>query len=406
MNAYDSRINRRNCLFALTSSLFISKTAPVFAQHQNADAQEVFAAFSGKAPNDYALTVKEKYGGDLLAQFNLQSVNLEVFLFRLADESVLTSFLNAEAAHPNIVQLGENQTFLTQAENTFSLRVNSLQYSLGLTKIDRIQQSNDGKGIRVAVIDSAVDRTHPSFNGNVIAAFDIIGTRPDIRPIRRLEAMRHGTGVAGVIAANGKLQGVAPKAELIAIEAFMPPNGKRRTNVSSSATIAHSIDAAINLDCDIINMSFGGPVDSLVELMIDEAIARNILVVAAGGNKSVNGKTPFPASHGKVIAVTSIDQTGAISKDAVVSSHTRLAAPGVDILTTAPKGGFQVVSGTSLSAPHVAGLAALARAQDFSLTPSEISALLFKTGDPVQSISGDYSVHVINGERFMREISS
>ena len=412
MTKGDHLVNRRRCLFGLTAGAAAAGPLPLFAQSLDAvlnpvagNAEEVFAAFSGEAPSDYPAFVKQTYDGDLLVRFRLESVDLEVFLFRLADETAIRAFIDDELERPNVVQVGANQLFETQADDTFSLRARSLQYALDLTRIDQIADSNGGAGVRIAVIDSAVDRTHPALDGNVIASFDIIGVRPDVRPMRRLEAMRHGTAVAGVIAATGKLKGVAPNAELIAIEAFTPPGEKKRSNVSSSATIAHSIDAAIKLDCDIINMSFGGPQDSLIELMIEEALSRNIFVVAASGNKSANKKAPFPASHKDVLAVTAVDRNGDISEDAIIGAHTRIAAPGVDILTTAPKGGFQVVSGTSLSAPHVAGLAALAKSRTSSLTPGDLNALLYETGDPVRQAPVGMPIRVINGARLMNRIA-
>ena len=412
--ANDFQINRRRWLAGALAGAATAAPARVLAQDsgqgseyaaRNRPTSEVFAAFSGAGPRGYPAFVKETYDADLIVRFRLESVDLEVFLFRLSDSSKLQSFISAEAAQPNIVQIGPNQTFQTQTDETYSLRARSLQYALDLAGIESISPSNGGEGVRVAVIDSAIDRSHPALNGRVVAAFDIIGVRPDIRPMRRLDAMRHGTAVAGIIAASGKLRGVAPNAELIAIEAFTQPGGKRKKgNVSSSATIAHSIDAALTLDCDIINMSFGGPKDSLVALMIEEALSRNVLVVAASGNRSAGRQPPFPASHPAVLAVTAVDKTGKLSADAITGPHTRIAAPGVDILTTAPKGGFQIVSGTSMSAPHVTGLAAIARSQNPALTPHELRQWLYETGDAVPAASGNATIRLINGARFMNRV--
>jgi subtilisin family serine protease len=204
-----------------------------------------------------------------------------------------------------------------------------------------------GRGVRVAVIDSAVDPAHPDLAGQVAARADFVIGHPAV-------AEAHGTGVAGVIAAQADnrlgIAGIAPGARLMALRACWQRAPADTT--CDTLSLAKALSFAIERKAQVINMSLGGPPNVLLGRLIDVALERDAVVVAAVDPTLAGGG--FPASHRGVTAVASAPggAAGAIS------------APGRDIPTTQPGGGFGLVSGSSYAAAHVSGLYALLRERD------------------------------------------
>jgi subtilisin family serine protease len=160
---------------------------------------------------------------------------------------------------------------------------------------------------------------------------------------------RHGTGVAGIIAAkadNGLgIAGVAPAARLLALRACwqMPASG---ATVCDSFSLAKALYFAIQQKADVINLSLSGPEDRLLRELLNTALARGSAVIAAFDQKRTNGG--FPASVPGVIAVS----------DAFIGRQV-YTAPGRDVPTTEPGGRWFLVNGSSYAAAHVSGLVAL-----------------------------------------------
>jgi len=212
-------------------------------------------------------------------------------------------------------------------------------------RLDRLHRLATGRGVMVAVIDSRIDSRHPDLLGQVALARDFTGeggTAPE----------RHGTNVAGIIAAragNGMgISGLAPDARLMGLRACWEA---RNETVCDSLTLARAIQFAIERSVPIINLSLSGPEDPLLARLIEIGLRRGSTIVAAVDRSRAGGG--FPASLAGVVAVT----------DAAVASDRAsvYAAPGHDIPTTAPGGRWLLVNGSSFAAAHVSGLAALLR---------------------------------------------
>jgi len=138
-----------------------------------------------------------------------------------------------------------------------------------------------GKGIKVAVIDTGVDSNHPDLNGKVIGGYDFVEN--DNTP---QDTNGHGTEVAGIIAANGKLKGVAPEAKILAYR--VSDTG----NAVSSDLIVKAIQKAIQDDVDVINLSLGvNRTNDKIEDAINQAVEKGITVVAAAGNSGPDLRT-------------------------------------------------------------------------------------------------------------------
>jgi Subtilase family len=215
------------------------------------------------------------------------------------------------------------------------------------------QRWSRGDGVRVALIDSGVDSQHPELAGRIVSERNFVGAEHP----RAAGGESHGTEMAGVIAAVANNQqgivGVAPQARLLAYRAcWAVVSGGSQCN---SFTLAQALGAAIAEGSDVINLSLGGPADPLLQRLIEYAMAQGVVVVGAA--PAVGGERGFPAGVPGVLMVASSD-------DAVGAANPSygLRAPGRDILTLAPGGGYGYASGSSLSAAHVSGAVAVLRA--------------------------------------------
>ena len=236
-----------------------------------------------------------------------------------------------------------------QAMNVYSAQGHddplfAMQPAARLWHLDELHRIGTGRDVRIAEIDSGVDAGHPDLAGQVTLEQNFVATDPKA-------AERHGTAVAGIIVAradNGVgIVGVAPEARLLALRAC--EQRAQEVTVCTSLSLALALQAAIDRDAQVVNMSLSGPTDKLVGKLLDVALARAIVVVAAADPGLASGG--FPASHRGVIGVglgAGGDPPGAF-----------VAAPGRDIPTTLPGARWGVVSGSSYAAAHVSGLIAL-----------------------------------------------
>ena len=251
-------------------------------------------------------------------------------------------------------------------EQGASAAADPVQYALGKMRLPEAHALVKGDNIRVAVIDTTIDTQHPDLAGTVAATFNAIG-KPD-------KPHSHGTGIAGVIAAHGKLMGVAPSVKVLAIAAFTSLGSK-----GSSMAILTGLEYAGTSDADVINMSFAGPSDPEMQLKIAALARKGAVLVAAAGNAGPQSRPLYPAAYPEVIAVTAIDANDNLFAQANRGAHIAIAAPGVSILAAAPDQGYKLQSGTSFAAAQVSGVAALLRERNRQLDPAAIRRILTST---------------------------
>ena len=205
-----------------------------------------------------------------------------------------------------------------------------------------------GRGIKVAVIDSGIQANHPDLAGQVLINRNFVAGQSEV-------AEDHGTGVAGVIAAKSDngigIAGVAPGARLLGLRACWQKPGAGAATVCDGLSLAKALYFAVEEKADIINLSLSGPEDRLLRTLVEAAMARGTTVVGAYDAGQSGGG--FPASVPGVIAVA--DRSFAAPSGQVYT------APGKDVPTTQPGGRWFLVNGSSFSAAHVSGLAALVR---------------------------------------------
>jgi subtilisin family serine protease len=202
-----------------------------------------------------------------------------------------------------------------------------------------------GRGVKIAVIDSGIQANHPDLAGQLLVNRNFVAGQAE-------KPEDHGTGVAGVIAAKSDnrigIAGVAPGARLLGLRACWQRGG---TTVCDGLSLAKAFYFAVQENADIINLSLSGPDSRLLRVLVQTAIDRGSVVVTAYDATKPHGG--FPASVPGVIAVA--DRAFAASSGEVYT------APGHDVPTTQPGGRWFLVNGSSFSAAHVSGLAALVR---------------------------------------------
>jgi hypothetical protein len=251
-----------------------------------------------------------------------------------------------------------------------------LQRAFAETGAGRAHRSSTGRDVAVAVIDTGADLGHPDLSGRVAAYRDLVSpaTPGTASPGETaLGADRHGTEVAGVIAAvanNGQgIVGIAPGARLALYKACwypVAPGGVAAAARCNSFTLAKALAAVLDSDARIVNLSLGGPADPLLQALLAQLLRQGrIVVTALPPSGRLEG---FPAGMAGVIVV------GAAGADALPAGV--LAAPGRDVLTLVPGGRYDFASGSSVAAAHASGIAALLLALQPRLPAPALRSLL------------------------------
>ena len=324
---------------------------------------------------------------------------------------------------------------------SYAPRETSSPEEIGATTLWGEGLATAGQGMKIGIIDSGIDPSHPFFDpsgytmppgfpkgqqrfttAKVIVARVFPpktgATGPSVRRAFDPDDNSHGTHVAGIAAGNadtptgqGRISGVAPRAYLGNYKVFVETDSGLTPNANSPAIVA-AIEAAVADGMDVINFSGGEPEieprRDIVALALDAAAAAGVVPVIAAGNDFNDfgaGSVSSPGNAEDAITVGAVETNGAKQVHADFSSvgpttislrlKPDVAAPGVDVLSSISGGAWEELSGTSMATPHVAGAAALLRQRHPSWTVAQVKSALVQTG--VDSL--DESRHLA-GPRF------
>lgn len=269
------------------------------------------------------------------------------------------------------------------------------EFTWGLLATHAAESPYSGKGIKVAVLDTGFDETHPDFAGRTVVAKSFVdGEEPH-------DGHGHGTHCIGTscgprTVADGRGYGIAYEADIYA--------GKVLSNEGSGADagILAGIDWAISQGCAVISMSLGADVDEIHPPYVaagKRALAHGTLIVAAAGNNAQRsagnpGFVGTPANSPYVMAVAAVDDTLAVADFSARSSTLQggqvdVAGPGVDVYSSWPMPQrYNTISGTSMATPHAAGVSALL-AESTGLRGRELWAELVQVGQRLEAASVD-----------------
>ncbi|MBI2454264.1 MAG: S8 family serine peptidase [Parcubacteria group bacterium] len=276
-----------------------------------------------------------------------------------------------------------------QPENTVPWGIKKIYNDSG------IKATSGGKGVGVAVLDTGANIKHPDLIGRIKDCKDF--TRGPVPRATCEDKNGHGTHVAGIIAADGGgdgqgVWGVAGEADLFIYKVC------RNDGTCWADDVAAAVDQAVYANnINIINLGLGGNYESpILKGSLDEAALKNILVVAAAGNDGLDkGTIDWPAAYKTVVAVGAIADDGLVpdwssrginnGNYIIEDREIEFGAPGVNVESVWLDGGYRYLSGTSMAAPHVSGLAA----KLWNGVATSTRALMQKNAKDIWSIGDD-----------------
>lgn len=223
-----------------------------------------------------------------------------------------------------------------------------------------------GKGVKIAVVDTGIATHEDLVIAGGISQVDYTSSYHDDNG--------HGTHVAGVIGAKDNdrgVTGVAPDSELYAVKVL------NQEGEGYASDVIAGIDWSIQNNMDIINLSLGNKTRSpLMEIMINQAVERNIAIVSAAGNDGtiagIEDNVSYPGRYPNTIAVGAVDQNNRRAEFSSTGSAVEIAAPGVGVLSTYINNSYAKMDGTSTSAPFISGVIALFKQIDPTISFPEI----------------------------------
>jgi hypothetical protein len=287
----------------------------------------------------------QQHGLELQLGWPIPLVGVDCFVLRLPAADARSATQAAEAVAADTRVAWAQPMHLYQAEGSEQEPMYAAQPAARQWQLAELHRASQGRGSRVAVVDSGIELDHPDLAGQIVFNANLVDDRPG-------PAESHGTAVAGIIAARSDnhegIAGIAPQARLLALRACWQAGDDR--TLCNSLGLARALHLAIEEKAHIINLSLSGPEDRLLGLLLDQALARGIAVVAA----QPGARGGFPASHAGVLVVGNQPPTPSGG----------VLAPGRDIPATAPHRQWTLVSGSSFAAAHASGLLALAHEID------------------------------------------
>ena len=314
---------------------------------------------AGSSPRDYgsatsyaiaprtrstARDLAQNYGLKPVREWPITQLRVHCIVYRMRageSQSDLLRRLRGDARVESAQPLNSFETLGGAYNDPYA----GLQRNLAAMGVPQAHALSRGKGVSIAVIDTAVDIKHPDLAGSHLTARNFTGQRE--------RAGAHGTAVAGIIAATGGNQlgivGIAPEARVHSLAACWSDTANPASAICDSFTLAVALANAIELKADIVNLSLGGPSDPLLRRLVEHGLARNMIFVAALPTAGVT--VGFPS-----------EIPGAVVVDAIGHEHSArdvLLAPGTDVLTLTPQAGYDFVSGSSMAAANVSGGIAL-----------------------------------------------
>jgi len=241
---------------------------------------------------------------------------------------------------------------------------------------------NAGRDVDVYLLDSGIDTSHPEFEGRAYNLDNFVHGEPNV------DTMGHGTHVAGVIGSVS--YGVAKKCRIFSLKVLNNKgDGKLSAILGALYQVAYR---PVQSQLRVVNMSFHTELNDAVDRAVESAVKNGVVVVAAAANlEGADACSVSPAASPWALTVSAIDQRDEIPPYSATGRCIKIYAPGDNIPSCWPNGGVMILSGTSMAAPFVSGIASLfigagvfATARDVLehiLTSSTGSILASKAGD-------------------------
>jgi hypothetical protein len=312
--------------------------------------------------------------------------------------------LNELASLPNVVKISDNRREMELFRRDAAISTGTSTLWSG-----RAGSKATGKGILIGIIDTGIDSTHPEFKDKIKGGEDFTSDANF-----RIDANYHGTHVAGIAAGSGQnndSKGMAFEADLMVYKV-----ATAQTRGINMAHVLKAIDQSVKDECKVINLSLGydgngetSKGNSAMHKMIKNASDAGVFVVSSIGNAGSRGKNiswvagaPAIIEETFSVAASNDRQTQQLKISNFTSMgitpdgafKPEISAPGVDIHSAFPRryGSYYAISGTSMSSPVIAGIAALIKQSKPSWTHSQIKSSLMNTAELIQNDDNGFPV--------------
>jgi subtilisin family serine protease len=364
---------------------------------QNYNTENILAGLQGETDINKINDIAGKYNikidnfikGINTVVFTTNGQNVPELIKKLSAENVF-SYIETDNVSSNKPE--KETDFLDSLFNLLSTDVVNDKYfkdQYGLTNL-HVPESWDiskGKNTIISIIDTGVDIKHDDLKKNVVPGYDAFskkegekaGNASKLNYIS--DTFKHGSHVAGIAAAEANnttgIAGVAPEAKILPVKIFPDFTDFFKTaqknddgsDVTVVSAIADGIVWSVDHHADVINMSLGvWEQSSTLERAVKYAIDHNVSVVVAAGNERANGnRINYLAAINGVIAVGATDKDNKITSFSNSGDYVSVVAPGFDIISSTPSifdlKPYRKMSGTSMAAPHIAGIVALLKSK-------------------------------------------
>ena len=315
-----------------------------------------------------------------VASWPIRALSMHCVVFEITNGRPVAEVLAALSHDARVVLAQPLQEFHTLSESgagaaPYNDPLYDLQTNLVALGIARAQQRTQGAGVHIALIDTGVDASHPDLHGRILRTHSFIAARP------AGGALRHGTAMAGLIAAvaNNRIGivGIAPLARLEVFEACWQLAADSDAAACNTFTLAQALAAALASGAPLVNLSIAGPADPLLSALVEHGLKRGVTFVGAVAG-SVGG---FPT------AIPGVLSAGGSEHPLPPGA---LAAPAEHVLTLRPAGQYDFESGSSVAAAEVTGvIALLMSASATRLSSASIASLLGQRTSVVPAAAAD-----------------
>jgi subtilisin family serine protease len=328
-----------------------------------------------------AQRIASTYSLHEVASWPIKTLSVHCVVYEVPDNRPVQDILAALAKDPQVSLAQPLQQFhtLTQppadsappaAPLAYNDPLYDLQTNLTALNIPQAHQSSQGAGVRIALIDTGVDLTHPDLHERIAGTHSFISSH-----IAPAGSYRHGTAMAGLMAAAANnrigIVGVAPLAQIEVFEACWQLKPDADAAACNTFTLAQALAGAIEARIPLVNISLSGPADPLLSSLVEAGLRRGMIFVGASGSP----EEQFPTGIAGVIAVGASEQRGDPGSKATVT------APAMHVLTLRPQGQYDFASGTSVASAEVSGIVALLLATDPHLSAAAVQSILRQSPD-------------------------
>jgi hypothetical protein len=312
----------------------------------------------------------------------IESLRVNCIVARVPDPSARDTFIARLERDSRVESVQPLNQFKTEGAPAARNPYLPLQLNLRELDVPQAHELSQGAAVRIAIVDTGVDYTHPDLRGRIIARQDFVAGNAE-----GFAQDRHGTQVAGVIAATADggrgVLGIAPKSLLIALRACWPVRRDAAEARCDSFTLAQALQAAITARADVVNLSLAGPPDPLLARLISYGMRQGIIYVGAVPPANSGLPHAFPVDIPGVLGVESAEDA--------VGHDRRLLAPGRGILTLVPGGHYDFASGSSLATAEVSGIVALLLADGRRLPAQQVEQILARSSRQLTTARGVFT---------------